>query len=281
MNDIKELEIKIYPLILTAEAASSLWHLCRTLDSQGSGKVSLTMKELCEYLNVSPSCVYKYLKSSLFNRVVSHKNKSIGCQVYSLDYKSLKQVKVEFQLENMITTSYCKWADINQFMKKRITATEVIAESIQSRSRYCARNNKDKNQKLLSIDMMFSGEEESPVSDNTQGIKKTEYGIFYHADYYAPYGASQKTIGEVVGCTRQTVNKRLKNKPKVQQFVQRDYYAADYAEQCYLDAENWTTNAIAKYICKFGQVYQRYTNFYLPEYQLGRKIIDYSPLPLE
>lgn len=277
MRNTENIEIKIYPLILeSALTASHLWHLIRALDISGSGKVSFTKEELISILGVSKSTVYTYLKSPLFTRIVKHKNRE-GVLVYTFYYKSFKQVAKMLKIENVISSSFCFWNDIKHFMDKRRTATEVIAESLQARSFYCARNKKDNKQHLINTDNIFSDNQLS-VSDNTPGIKRTDYGIFFNVEYYAPYGGSQNTISKVLNRCRQTINKRLKNKIKVQQFVKRDLTALQFAQQQFVDSEDFTNVCSSKYICKFGEVYEKYTNLYKPLYVLKLKHINQPSL---
>jgi hypothetical protein len=272
MININNVEIKVYPLILESDQASALWHLMRVIDLNGSGKVSLTFKELIDITGYTKSTIYRYMKSPLFNKICKNKNRA-GDLVYSFYYKSLKQVALTLNINNLITSSFCMWEDIKQFYIKRVTATEIIAESIQNRSRYVARNNKDKSQHLLNISTLFS-EEQSSVSDNTQGIKKVKNRIYYTSAKYAPFGASQKTISTVLNRNIKTVNKRLKNTDKIQQFVNRPYSNAQAAELKFMDGEQWTNNCSAKFVYYNNKAYERYTNIYNPQYAL--KIIKLS-----
>lgn len=269
MININQVEIKVYPLILESDQASALWHLMRAIDINGSGKVSLTFKELIDITGYTKSTIYRYMKSSLFNKICKNKNKKKDI-VYSFYYKSLKQVALTLNINNLITSSFCMWEDIKQFYIKRVTATEIIAESIQNRSRFVARNNKDKNQHLLNIQTLFS-EEQSSMSDNTQGIKKVNNRIYYSSNKFAPYGASQKTISIVLNRNIKTVNKRLKNTDKIQQFINKPYSNAQAAELMFLDKEQWTNNCSAKFVFFNNKAYERYTNLYNPQYHLKIK----------
>lgn len=275
--NIHNLEIKIYPLILDKDNGATLWHLVRTLDTKGSGKISLTMNELKEYLSCSKSTVYNLFKSKLFNKVVKTKNKN-KVLVYTLYYKSLKQVKELLELPNLLTSSHCFLPFIQNYMDKRRTATEVIAESLQARSLYIAMKN-GKQPSIILNDTIWNSEDNSSISDNTQGIKRTPYGIFYDASYYTPYGGSQFTMADILSRSRQTVNRRLKNTQKVQQFIIKPETKAHYAEQVFRDSEEWTNTSQAKFICKFGKVYQRYTNLYKCSFNLSRKKVLYGPAP--
>lgn len=278
MSRIDNLEIKVYPVILESPlVATHLWHLIRAIDKQGSGKVSFTLKELQEILGVSKSSIYRYLNSNLFEKVCKHTNKNKE-RVYTIYYKSLKLVKQLCGLENLITASFCYWFDIKSFMDKRRTATEIIAESIQARSYYNARNSKKEHQRFLDINTVFA-EEKSSTFDNTQRVKQDEYGIYYDIKQYVPYGCSQKTVAKVLSRSRQTVNKRLKNKIKIQQFVKKDLTAINYERQRYFDSEEYTTIASAKYFNRHGYVYERYTNLYKPIFVLKHKVISFSSNP--
>lgn len=271
MINFKEVEIKVYPIILESDQASALWHLMRAIDLNGSGKVSLTFAELLEITGYTKSTIYRYMKSSLFIKVCKNKN-SKGTLVYSFYYKSLKQVALTLGINNLITSSFCNWEDIQQFYIKRVTATEIIAMSIQNRSRYLARNTKKSNQHLLNTDNIFAVEF-STVSDNTQGIKQINNRVYIDANYYAPYGASQQTIATVLNRNIKTVNKRLKNTNKIQQFIKHSYTQSKATEMSFLDGEEWTNNCRAKYILIGGTYYQRYTNLYncCPQYTLRIK----------
>jgi hypothetical protein len=278
MININNVEIKVYPLILESDQASALWHLMRAMDLNGSGKVSLTFKELINITGYTKSTIYRYMKSSLFNKICKNKNRA-GDLVYSFYYKSLKQVALTLNINNLITSSFCMWEDIKQFYIKRVTATEIIAESIQNRSRFIARNNKDKSQHLLNIQTLFS-EEQSSMSDNTQGIKKVNNRIYYSSNKFAPYGASQKTISTVLNRNIKTVNKRLKNTDKIQQFVNRPYSNAQAAELKFMDGEQWTNNCPAKFVYYNNKAYERYTNIYNPQYVLKIKKLSKPQLTL-
>lgn len=88
MININQVEIKVYPLILESDQASALWHLMRAIDINGSGKVSLTFKELIDITGYTKSTIYRYMKSSLFTKICKNKNKKKDI-VYSFYYKSL------------------------------------------------------------------------------------------------------------------------------------------------------------------------------------------------
>lgn len=269
-------EIKVYPIILESDQASALWHFMRAIDLNGSGKVSLTFTELLNITGYTKSTIYRYMKSPLFTKVCKNRNKE-GILVYSFYYKSLKQVALTLGINNLITSSFCNWEDIKQFYTKRVTATEIMAMSIQNKSRYIARNNKKENQRLINTDKVFV-EDNSSVSDNTQGIKQVNNRIFINADTYAPYGASQQTIASVLNRNIKTVNKRLKNTPKVQQFIKRPYTQSRALELSFLDSEEWTNSCPAKYILIKDVYYERYTNLYncCPQYTLKIKRLSYN-----
>jgi len=274
--NIEKVEIKIYPIILESDQASALWHLMRAIDINGSGKVSLTFTELLTITGYTKSTIYRYMKSTLFIKVCKNKNKQ-GVLIYSFYYKSLKQVALTLGIKNLITSSFCNWEDIKQFYTKRVTATEIMAMSIQNKSRYLARNSKNKNQRLMSANQLIV-KDLSFVSDNTQGIKQLNNRIFIDTNHYAPYGASQQTIANVLDRNIKTINKRLKNTIKVQQFVKRTYTQAEAARLSFLDKEEWTNNSRAKYILVNSVFYERYTNFYMcsPIYTLKIKKLSYN-----
>lgn len=276
MINLKEVEIKVYPIILESDPAAALWHLIHAMNLSGSGKVSFTLSELLEITGYTKSTIYRYMKSPLFNKICKNKNKQ-GVLVYSFYYKSLKQVALTLSIENLITSSFCYWDDIKHFYTKRVTATEIMAMSIQNRSRYIARNNKNKNQRLLNVDNIFVAQE-CAVSDNTQGIKQKNNRIFIDVNEYAIYGGSQQGIAKVLSRNVKTINKRLKNTDKIQQFVKRNYSQVDALRLAFLDKEEWTSNNKAKYLLVDGVYYERYTNLYncSSQYTLKIKRLSYN-----
>ena len=262
-----QIEIKVYPLILEAGGpASSLWHLLRTLDEKGCGKITLTMLQLQTYMDCSKATVYRYLRSNLFQKVITHKTQ--GVKKYTLYYKSLKVLKEELYLEDIITSSFCFLEDIIKYQKK-LTATEIIAESIQARSRYKAKTTKKKHQRLINIYMLFS--EDNSICENTQRIKKNGHIIFYNADDYKPYGCSQRTIAKTLNKSRQTINKRLKRKEKIKQCFTSSSIHIDLMLQKFEDEENWTDKSSALYFSNNNNIYRKYCTLYKPEYVLKRK----------
>lgn len=275
MVNINELEIKIYPLILDSDPAAAFWHLIKTLDMKASGKISFTMKELIEITNYSRATIYRYMHSELFIKVVKHKNKH-GIKVYTFYYKSLKRVATSLEVENQITSSFCYWKDIQHFYTKRVTATEVIAASQQNKSRYCARNKKDKSQRLIQLNKIFSEGSNSSISDNTQGIKRHNNLIYFNKKDYAPYGTSQSSIANTLKRNIRTVNQRLKNTRKVKQFIAAPQFTREAQQTLFFDKEEWTNNYGAKYTTYNDTVYLKYTNLYNCEYHLKFKKLSYS-----
>ena len=74
MKDIKDLEIKLYPLILEVHPSAGLWHLLRAIDVEGRGTVSLTMNELISFMDCSKATIYRHIKSPLFRSVKRFKS---------------------------------------------------------------------------------------------------------------------------------------------------------------------------------------------------------------
>lgn len=285
MINITEVEIKVYPLVLESDPASALWHLIRALDKNSCGKVSFTLAELLNITGYTKSTVYRYMQSSLFHKICKNKTKN-KVIVYTFYYKSLKQVATTLGISNLITSSFCMWNDIKHFYTKRVTATEIIAMSIQARSKYIARKVKNKSQHFINIDSIFSAvdnisdlsENVGCASDNTQGVKLKNNQIFYSDKNFKPYGASQETIANVLTRNIKTINKRLKNTPKVQQFISRPYTQSAALELREIDRQEWTNLCRAKYLISGGKYYERYTNLYSPssEYCLKIKKLSYN-----
>lgn len=264
-----EIEIKVYPLILeTGGPASSLWHLLRALDEKGSGKVTLTMLQLQSYLNCSKASIYRFLKSSLFHKTITHKKE--GVKKYTIYYKSLKVIKEQLGLDDIITCSFCFLDDIIKY-KKKITATEIIAESIQARSRYLAKTTKKDHQYLLDIYSLFS--EDSSICENTQRIKKKGNIIFYNADFFKPFGCSQSTIALTLNKSRQTINSRLKHKEHLKQCFTSSSIHIDLMLQKFEDQEHWSDLSSALYFSDNNIIYRKYCLLYNPVYELRRKRI--------
>lgn len=259
-NDINELEIKIFPLILEAEAAAGLWHLLRAIDVEGRGAVSLTMEELVDAMKLSQQTIYRYLKSPLFRTVPRSKD------TYTIYLKSLKKVKELLGIKDLTTMSYGKIEHIRNDRKKQ-TVAEILIASLQCKSYHKARK-ESKGRNIIPLDEVFN------PSNSMKGVKVNDYQVYFNSDFYAPYGASQNTIAKLLGKTRKTISKRLENtEKKKQRFtyseIQRDYkkaeadlYAGGFITQAEIEAAFRNVNRFITSTKDNKTIFKKYCNLY-------------------
>lgn len=273
LKDIFALEIKIFPLILNADKGGSLWHLLRALDTNGSGKVCLTKKQLVEYLGTSESTIYKRLKSKLFRDVVRNKKE------YTIYLASKKQVCELLGIDDLITSAYGTFNDIRQENIKQ-TIAEILIASIQKRSMIKASKSR-KGRRVLTMEDIFR-----KPSDRLTGVSLTKDQLCFNSDHFAPYGASQATVAKILGRTQQCISKWLSKTVSVKQQITYSGIEEDYtdAKEAMYDVFPSSTDyakckkELGRYvekpatsIYKDNTIWKKYCNLYFfsSEWQLG------------
>lgn len=270
------LEVKIYPLILHHRPSASLWHLGRMLDSNGSGKFSISILDAHRLLGISRATFYRYIKdNSFFHKVVRHN------LIYTLYYKSLKSIRTSLSLPDVITSAFGTNRSISPSSRKQ-SIVSILIESLQSNAFYKCRREKHKHQKINPPLTYFS--ESNSISDKTQGIKRNSFGVFINSDSFACYGASQSTIASILSRSTRTINYHIRNfysnldnfpnhvSPKLRQFFSKPEFLAQYSKAKFFDDEDGSHDSnLFFFDHSSGLVYKRFTSLYCPVWTLKRK----------
>jgi hypothetical protein len=249
------------------------------MDTKGAGKVTLTVSQIQDLLQVSRITAWRYYTSTLlFNKVIKRG------ELVTLYYKGIVPLCIELGISHWGAS-----AEINIKDLRRIKYFSTLAEtlSLQARAKYLAnlnvkkeareRLNKKKAPKgsftpALSdnkIDAIFTSDLKS-VSEISTGIMKLEYGTLFVNQSWTPFGASQSGVAFKLKRSLRTINRRLQLANKVKVALTDNQIAHEYNYYKFIDSEEFS-NLSGKYFINNGSVFKRQPSLYQPILALTTK----------
>ena len=118
-----------------------LWYLCRGIDSEGSGYVTIGLAAATTMLNCSEKTVYRWLQKG--KRVGAFRRYRIKNETLHVYLGSLFKVCWFLNLKNWGVVSECPLSDVNHHI--RAITTGIVTQKLQEQSRYAANKPLSKN----------------------------------------------------------------------------------------------------------------------------------------
>ena len=199
----------------------ALWYYCRGLDTQGSGKLSITRKAIEEGFNITRTTMWRWLNNKALFRHYKYDPKT---GAYTIYLTGLVNVCVALNVKNLGGIGE---SDTVQDLAAQ--AALIEAQKLQAQSAYLAKLN-DSDWTLVKPEAYFDGLGE-PLLDISTGsktarkIKLKEVREFNNRPLMIlrntalTYGASQKGIASRLDISVGTVSKLLRSAQKFQPAV--------------------------------------------------------------
>lgn len=285
-----ERELVIHSEIVEkAPAAKKLWYYCRAMDTKGSGKVTLTMSQIEDVLNISRTTIWRYYSTKLlFPKTIKRG------ELLTLYYRGIIPLCIDLGINHWGTSTEI---NIEDLQKIKQFSTLAVTLSIQAKSKYLANISvKEKaaansNRKRAvkgtynpainnnKLDSIFTSDHKS-ISEISPGIMKKEYGVLFVNDQWTGFGPSQSTIGKKINRSIRTVNRRLREVNKIKVAITDKQMAMEYNYYSFLDKEEYS-NLSGRYFIEDGKVFRYTTSLYQPILSLTTKKKRLSKLKLE
>jgi len=192
-----------------------LWLLCRALDFEGKGWVILSIERCCGLLKSAKSTFYQYLRSG--KQAQGFRDYCAkGGDVY-IKYGSHLGVAAAMNLKDLgAVATFTPANNVLEFVKP--TATAIIAQSIQARSRIAAqkslRAGERRRFKIPTATQILEAAKEGNSLKNGTGVNPYLLAIgqrkIYVSKSFVPIGSSQRGIANATGKHPTTVRRHLK-----------------------------------------------------------------------
>jgi len=211
MNSIAQQKVVVHANLIdggnaatsNGHSAIALYYYVRMMDVRGEGRATITIADAAEALKRSPVTIKRYIRQGVANKLFTGVVKR-DSGTYTIYYRSLHKVAIELGLESLGAAFEVGIEDLPHL---KLLATQAQAQSLQRASRFQRTREAKKG--------VQRAEEFLAPSFNSGGGKGQIlfYGLCttYVSAEVETFGGSQQQVGEILGRSRRTINRRLNN----------------------------------------------------------------------
>lgn len=195
---------------------SALWYYLRFLDLAGTGIVEFVITEACEALEVSRMTIGRWLESGVCKGFFRAVKRSYGRATVYLAARDV--IAARLGLERLGATAR---VPISRLQHIKLTATEIVADALQSCSHYAMREQlkaQDPRRAKFAnkLDDVFVTASDSSTGATAGHVIHVGKRCAFVDEHFTVFGASQEGIAGYMGRSPHTIRRRLSNAHRTQ-----------------------------------------------------------------